>query len=84
MKTLELYIKTLTEELSNKELTPFERTRQTKIINWLIELKELRSAYTSACDKISDSLTCCEDCPYSKFCVNGDCLQAVKDHYRNE
>lgn len=84
MSTLKLYIKTLSEELSDKELTPFERSRQVEIINWLIELKELRYAYGNACDKISDSLTCCEDCPYWTDCVNEDCVQAVMDHFRNE
>lgn len=84
MKRLEICIKTLTEELSSKDLTPFERARQTEIINCLIELKRLIIAYDSVCDKVSDSLTCCEDCPYLEYCVNEDCVQAVKDFYRNE
>ena len=83
MKELELFIKTLTEELSN-ELTPFERARKTKIINLLLELKELRIAYDRVCEKVSDSLTCCEDCIYREYCINEDCTKAVEDYFKNE
>lgn len=73
----------LNKELDEKTMTPFERNRTVSVINRLMCMQNLETAYKLMAEKLSEPLTCCDDCQYCKCCVNEDCVDAIETFYMN-